>query len=70
MSLPNRDEMITEIETMVQAMNELPNVDAQLRWLDMTGWMMPRDAIALGEMLNAKDELIEDLTTGAEEVAA
>lgn len=66
----NRAEMAAEIAALVAAMSVLEELEDRLDWLDRTGWLMPRDAIALGEMLCARDELVQDLICGTTEVAA
>ena len=65
-----RADMVATIAAMVAAMNELADVDDRLEWLDEQGWMMPRDSYAFAEMLDAKEQLIEDLMTANNRVAA
>lgn len=54
-------ETVNEIAEMISVMNELDSDDERYVWLDRNGWLLPRDAFAICDMLESKDELIDRL---------
>ena len=54
--------MRREISEMLSALSRLHTLDERIDWLDRTGWLMPRDALALGEMMDAQEQRLLELS--------
>lgn len=61
-----RNSVLAEIDDMIDAMNELEDLDLCRDWLDYHGWLGPRDAAALSGALRNYEEGKKPCTSRSE----